>query len=701
MADEHSGFNRRDRCLLRLNKWHAESVDSACAPTRFIVNPRAPIEGRRSAPAAFSRPSHPRPASSHPARPQTTPHPSAAQAELRPKSHQKQQTAPFSRRYVILSTRSGATGSDVLIRPVPMSANTGLRRTADLWHPAWRQAAIKLRLDSMIDTFKLKFGRAPGLDPAVVKATPVTVFVGPNNSGKSKVLAELSRYCQQGTLAANDVILGRVEFSGPPAATIEGLVGSAISVAAASAQKIRRGHLLTRQHQVSESDFRAALQDPNSNPARFCQWFLGGLTLMLDGKSRINLVSEQAGGDLQGNPTTSFQTLFQQDDKRSEVRRIIHEAFESYLVIDPTKMGRLRARLSEVAPPDDRTERGWHKEAVEFHSKAMMIDSASDGVKAFTGMIAEIVAGDPAIVLIDEPEAFLHPTLSVKLGKEIASAATKADKRVFVSTHSPNFVMGCIHSGASVNIIRLTYRRGVPTARVLRNDDLLSLMRNPLLRSTGVLSALFYEFVVVTESDADRAFYQEINERLLKSGSNMGIANCLFLNAQNKQTVQTILQPLRHLGIPAVGIVDLDVLKDGGKTWTDFLDGGCIPALEHQSLGTLRASLKDRMTATGKNMKRDGGIDILVGQERESAANLLEKLAEYGLFVVPGGELESWLISLGATGHGPQWLIDIFERMGEDPDDPAYVKPTNIDVWHFLGLVRKWLYEPKRKGIPV
>lgn len=41
-------------------------------------------------------------------------------------------------------------------------------------------------------------------------------------------------------------------------------------------------------------------------------------------------------------------------------------------------------------------------------------------------------------------------------------------------------------------------------------------MQNPLLRSIGVFNALFYNAVVVTEADADRAFYQEINERLLK-----------------------------------------------------------------------------------------------------------------------------------------------------------------------------------------
>jgi hypothetical protein len=106
----------------------------------------------------------------------------------------------------------------------------------------------------------------------------------------------------------------------------------------------------------------------------------------------------------------------------------------------------------------------------------------------------------------------LRIRLSNRESDEIARAALNSDKRVFVSTHSPTFVMGCIQSGAPVNIIRLTYRSSVATARVLPSEELLELMHNPLLRSTGVLSGLFYEFVVVTESDADRAFYQKKEE---------------------------------------------------------------------------------------------------------------------------------------------------------------------------------------------
>jgi hypothetical protein len=97
--------------------------------------------------------------------------------------------------------------------------------------------------------------------------------------------------------------------------------------------------------------------------------------------------------------------------------------------------------------------------------------------------------------------------------------------------------------------------------------------------------------VVVTESDADRAYYEEINERLLRLKPDWGIPNCLFINAQNKQTIQTIVKPLRELGIPAAGIVDIDVIKDGGSVWTGLLASAFVPTLSHQGLANTRAAV--------------------------------------------------------------------------------------------------------------
>jgi len=429
-------------------------------------------------------------------------------------------------------------------------------------------------------------------------------------------------------------------------------------------------------------------------------WYLAFNTLILDGKNRINLINQQAAGDLQHDPQLSFQVLFRDNVRRSEVRRIIHDAFNLFFTIDPTNLGHLRLRLSDRAPNSEQEERGIHDEAVRFHGRALPIEEASDGVKAFTGMITEIVAGDPHVLLIDEPEAFLHPALSFNLGKEIALASRGSEKRLFVSTHSPNFVMGCIQSGAPVNIVRLTYRNAVATARLLPSAEILRLMRNPLLRSTGVLGGLFYEFVVVTESDTDRAFYQEINERLLRYMPERGIPNCLFLNAQNKQTVRTIIRPLRELGIPAAGVVDIDVLKEGGHVWTDFLSSGFIPDLEQNALAALRSAAKQKFDATAQDMKQEGGIQILSATDREAIGNLFDRLQQYGLFVVRSGELESWLPNLRGTGHGPNWLVDVFQKMGENPEAQDYVRPAEGDVWEFLGSIKAWLTDPNRRGIP-
>jgi predicted ATPase len=555
----------------------------------------------------------------------------------------------------------------------------------------------------MIKDIKLKFGRAEGLNPESIVAMPITVFVGPNNSGKSKILTEIQQFCTSGNRNSNNVIIDSIELESISDEVLDKKI-EGVTLKPNPGEAQHPGYIFVgkgpTRHQVPEDQFKQALKTPNAQPTHTCQWYLAYNTLILNGSNRINLVNQQAAGNLQGPAHTSFQLLFRDDEKRKEVRRIIHDAFGQYLVIDPTNLGQLNLRLSKEPPKDDKEERGIHAEAVEFHSKAMLINHASDGVKAFTGMVTEMIAGDPSVLLMDEPEAFLHPSLSFKLGKEVSGIMSASDKRLFVATHSPNFVMGCIQSGAPVNIVRLTYRNNVPTARILPNEDILKLMRNPLLRSTGVLSGLFYEFVIVTESDADRAFYQEINDRLLKHSKGRGIPNCLFLHAQNKQTVKTIIKPLRELGIPVAGIVDIDVLKDGGSVWSSFLDSGSIPELEREPLASLRQALKRKFEESGKNMKRDGGIQILNEEDQEALQNFFNKLSDYGLFVVPNGELESWLKELNVSGHGPNWLVEIFEKMGEDPSYSNYLKPRDGDVWNFVDGISKWFFDPRRKGIP-
>jgi hypothetical protein len=256
----------------------------------------------------------------------------------------------------------------------------------------------------MISSFLLKFGRTTGTLGQPINAAPVTVFVGPNNSGKSRVLAEIERYCRTGTKDAGSVILEDVTFSELDDET----TGKAIEQIRQTPNPGESQHVdhifvgsRYGRRQVAHAQLRQFIQKPSDNLAAFCQWFLTHNTLILDGQSRINLINHQPGGDLQRAPESSFQVLFSDDAKRHEVRRIIAEAFGTYFVLDPTNLGQLRIRLANRPPRDDMEERGLHSEAVNFHSQAQLIAQASDGVKAFTGIITEVIAGDPRVILVD------------------------------------------------------------------------------------------------------------------------------------------------------------------------------------------------------------------------------------------------------------------------------------------------------------
>lgn len=66
----------------------------------------------------------------------------------------------------------------------------------------------------MINQLNLKFGSSPGEPNLVLTPTSVTVFVGPNNSGKSRIISEIASQCTVGLPTPANVILGDLRFTG-------------------------------------------------------------------------------------------------------------------------------------------------------------------------------------------------------------------------------------------------------------------------------------------------------------------------------------------------------------------------------------------------------------------------------------------------------------------------------------------------------
>ena len=201
----------------------------------------------------------------------------------------------------------------------------------------------------LVAQITLKSGRGAGTGPQAVKCAPVTVFVGPNNSGKSLVLAEIQQFAQNGREDGNAKILKALEFRALDARAAKRAIAG-FQHKPNHGEAIAQGNIIVGRrgvrHNLAEAGLLEALTNPAKNLKAFCVWYLQSHTLKLDGPGRVGLTNDQAGGDLQKEPSSTFQVLFRDNMIREEIRRIVAAAFGEYLVVDPTNLGQLRLRLS-------------------------------------------------------------------------------------------------------------------------------------------------------------------------------------------------------------------------------------------------------------------------------------------------------------------------------------------------------------------
>jgi len=561
-----------------------------------------------------------------------------------------------------------------------------------------------LRLSKI--TFKA--GPAPGKSYLEIQPGTVLVFVGPNNSGKSLSLHEIENWCFGQDRICKIIDSLQVDFPTDPKVA-ENLLRQFQTTPPQGhgetpgtfwiGQHTFREDQQVRHLQISIESLKDATTNTNLNTLR--QWLSASYTVRLDGRTRFLLADPKPTGDLQLHPQNHLWALFKDAAARERVRKLTAEAFGLYFVIDPTAMRTFRIGMSSRAPKTESEEQSLDDTARNFHAQAQPIANLSDGVQAFVGLVSAILSLPHKIVLVDEPDAFLHPPLARRLAGNLAEVARDRDASLVVATHSSEFVIGCLEAVEQTSVVRLTYEGGIATARALSSQELSTMIRDPLLRSTEVLRALFHRAAVVTEADSDRAFYDEMNRRLLSG--NRGVKDAIFLNAQNKQTVHRLVAPLRRIGIPAAAIVDLDILSEGGTVWQSLLNAcqinvGKLAAFEaereylHNIFSTIPIGSDQKPAIKGQ------GLKALKQSDHDRAIALLNELSCYGLFVVPLGEVESWLSHLSAKGHGSEWLVDLFSRIGHSESEPNYLKPGQNDVWQFLDKIANWVNNPSRQG---
>jgi energy-coupling factor transporter ATP-binding protein EcfA2 len=551
-----------------------------------------------------------------------------------------------------------------------------------------------------IRTIAFQAGPTPGSRPLEVPASRVVVLVGPNNAGKSAALREVEGLAVGGDPVRK--VVDRIDVNWPESLEV---ALDLLDVHRAPTPEGHPRHLLhISTPRPGQSSFTAvvdpaglaqSLANQRDQPLRAI--LTQPYTVRLDGRGRFALAGAQSAGDLQAPAENHLWKLLQDEQRRLKVRKLIEQAFDLHFCIDITGVQSLRIRMSDHAPDPAVDELSFNTAAREFAGQATPLEELGDGVQAFVGLAAAVVGLPSRILLIDEPEAFLHPTLARRLGAALVELGSDRPATLMVATHSADFLMGCVEAAAETTIVRLTFERRIPTARALAASELRELMYSPLLRSTGSIRGVFQRAVVVTEADNDRAFYTEINRRLERVGR--GVRDALFVNAQNWQTTARIIGPLRTLGVPAAALIDLDAVA-AGDTWAPFFRAAGLDEATCIVLGRQRAACAAHLRAVGKPAYKAKGIDALTGSEQAEVGAFVDRMAEYGIFLVPVGTLECWLRPLGIAGKGTRWTTRMLERLGAEPAADDWVGPETDDVWAFLDRIAAWVDDPDRRGIP-
>lgn len=560
-----------------------------------------------------------------------------------------------------------------------------------------------------LNRLHLRAGAHPDAPPRAVDLSPVTVLVGPNNGGKSTTLRDLAQFAasggnQQPIPWDNGIVVEKVELDAPT--TLE----EALSFLEPRVHKIVDGNVEVRNFGPLGGDQSGLQVVPlrDLNPTQWPPEFVGRKllwlhTLALDGPQRFQLAQGTNSGPLDSPPTSHWMAVEREPDVYDEINQMVSSAFGKDLIIQTYHPPLLVPALSKEAQPPE-LRQNTSPEAIELQKEAAPLNLLSDGVQAFCGLVAAVATLPHLLLLIDEPEAFLHPTLCRRLGENLARIARERDARLIAATHSADFLLGCVEEVPQTTVLRLDFRSEVPSSFSLSADDVADLSRDPLLRSADALQALFTRSAVVCEADSDRAFYSEINRRLLQRQGRLGAEDCEFLNAQNWQTTVKLAGPLRKAGVPAAVILDLDTLaKD--DAWAELIGMGGLEAEDRDRIHHSRQAAREAILECGRHgeegplkVKTDG-LQALAPEQRHTVDQAIGELESIGIFLVNAGELENWLPQFGCTNK-QRWVTDILTRLGAS-GDPAYIQPGQGDVWAFLERVAGWLEDPNRQGLQV
>ncbi|WP_186082695.1 ATP-dependent nuclease [Burkholderia gladioli] len=531
----------------------------------------------------------------------------------------------------------------------------------------------------------------------------LNILVGPNNCGKSQTLKDIRDYVISGSLERL-VILRNLDVEVP--SKDESILGLSFlphqnlthtRILGVNSDLQTRHEIALPNGWVEQQYSEMGSDSPKNLLSSMGKFWCSSL----DAEGRFRLSAPVDSYDKRSEvPSNALQAFYREGKPAlQKLRNAFRAAFDTDIAIDWAAMRKLYLKIGRDFGEIPDTLDGVDN----LLREAQDLSTQGDGYRSFAGIALAVLAFPMRLLLLDEPEAFLHPAQARALGRWVAQQTIERQAQVIVASHSADFLLGAVSAGTSVTLLRLNRRTDGTTFQCVPPTTTVELIQSPLLSSQPVLDALFHRGVVVCEGDPDRAVYQTVLHRFFRDA---GGEEVLLIHSNGKDAIKTPVETLRLAGTPVCVIADIDILNSqstleatllaltGGvpsarilelrsliatsvekATETDILESIETSVrqwleMKHIDLRTARKTLVSsaRIKSKWDDVKRKG-VSYFDGDSRKQIDELLSLLGESGMFVVPCGELEGWICS--DIAKGARWNRAALEMLhsGQCPTD--------------------------------
>ena len=378
----------------------------------------------------------------------------------------------------------------------------------------------------------------------------VVVFVGPNNAGKSLALTEL-----------------------------EGHFGSMVGSKVVSAASIRKtgskeafAKWLEKNVQIEPdgpnwaySAFGHSLHTPKAPEQlwpQYIQHFQYLFCKRIATETRISDSNPVGAIDvLDDMPTHPIHMMFKSVELELKISSYFRRAFGEDLIVDRASGGNWHLLVGKRLVPLEGEDRISDSYLSQIRVATVQLSQQGDGMRSFASVVMHLLTPTTfTLLLLDEPEAFLHPPQARLLGEIIATEKSPR-AQLFLATHSPDVLQGLINVAPEhLRVVRMQRDGNVNRIRELDKELVKKISLDPIMRYSSVLSGLFHERVIICEADADCMFYSSILDLPEVHGEIH--PDVLFVHTNGKHRMATLAETLVALDVPVDIVADIDVLND-------------------------------------------------------------------------------------------------------------------------------------------